>query len=89
MYKFIVFGLLVAAVATISAEQNLDCFHHEDQISCYCAKLMNTVSRAARSTNVNVMNRVSLVSNNSTISKFIYKKISILFLIFYFRDFFL
>ena len=73
MYKFIVFGLLVAAVATISAEeQNLDCLNHEDQISCFSAKLMNTVSRVARSTNIRLINGVSLVRDNSVSSKFFY-----------------
>ena len=70
MYKFLIAGLVIAAVAAIPAPdagvvqgaQNLDCLQQdEDLLSCLAIKAANSLSRAARSNNIQIFDGITFV----------------------------
>ncbi|KAL7296225.1 hypothetical protein TKK_0010762 [Trichogramma kaykai] len=62
MFKYVVFGLLVAsAIATPAPSSGLDCNESEDQLTCLAVKASATLERAARSADINLIDGVTLV----------------------------
>ncbi|KAL7296223.1 hypothetical protein TKK_0010760 [Trichogramma kaykai] len=62
MFKYVVFGLLVAsAIATPAPSSGLDCDHVEDALTCLAVKASATLERAARSADINLIDGVTLV----------------------------
>ncbi|XP_014221825.1 uncharacterized protein LOC106649070 [Trichogramma pretiosum] len=62
MFKYVVFGLLVAsAIATPAPSSGLDCNESADQLTCLAVKATATLERAARSADINLIDGVTLV----------------------------
>ncbi|XP_023313995.1 uncharacterized protein LOC111693506 [Trichogramma pretiosum] len=62
MFKYVVFGLLVAsAIATPAPSSGLDCNESDDQLTCLAVKAAATLERAARSADIEIIDGVTLV----------------------------
>lgn len=70
MYKFLIVGFVVAAVAAVPAPeagavegvQNLDCLQLDDDLfSCLAIKASNALSRAARSSDIQLIEGIKFV----------------------------
>ncbi|KAL7296216.1 uncharacterized protein LOC106649211 [Trichogramma pretiosum] len=62
MFKYVVFGLLVAsAIASPAPSSELDCDHAEDMLMCLGVKAAATLERAARSADVNLVDGITFV----------------------------
>ncbi|XP_023313979.1 uncharacterized protein LOC106649224 [Trichogramma pretiosum] len=62
MFKYVVFGLLVAsAIATPAPSSGLDCNVSDDQLTCLAVKAAATLERAARSADIEIIDGVTLV----------------------------
>ncbi|CAB0043806.1 unnamed protein product [Trichogramma brassicae] len=69
MFKYVVFGLLVAsAIATPAPSSGLDCDHAEDALTCLAVKASATLERAARSADINLIDGVTLVRDTPVFS---------------------
>ena len=70
MYKFFIIGVLVAAAAAVPAPEtdfvqgvkDLDCLEQdEDLFSCFAIKAANSLSRAARSSDIQLIDGITFV----------------------------
>lgn len=70
MYKFFIIGLVVAAAAALPAPEagviqgvkDLDCLEQdEDLFSCLAIKAANSLSRAARSSDIQIIDGITFV----------------------------
>ncbi|CAB0043809.1 unnamed protein product [Trichogramma brassicae] len=62
MFKYVVFGILVAsAIATPAPSSGLDCNESNDQLTCLAVKAAATLERAARSADIEIIDGVTLV----------------------------
>ncbi|CAB0043808.1 unnamed protein product [Trichogramma brassicae] len=69
MFKYVVFGLLVAsAIATPAPSSGLDCNESDDQLTCLAVKAAATLERAARSADINLIDGVTLVRDTPVFS---------------------
>ncbi|XP_001602919.1 uncharacterized protein LOC100118229 [Nasonia vitripennis] len=62
MFKYVVFGLLVASALAVPApETHLDCMNHEDMFSCFAVKAASSLDRAARSADLKIIEGITFV----------------------------
>lgn len=69
MNKFIVFGLLATSALAVPMPEsagNLDCLNHEDMLSCIAIKTVSVLGRAARSSDIQLIDGVKFVRDGTS-----------------------
>ena len=66
MYKFAIFGLFVAVAMALPAQKEistneLDCLEDDSMFSCLMVKASTALNRAARSSNVEIIDGITFV----------------------------